>query len=125
MCYYEILKRDFPDGVNNTGEDPMASLKDRIIRAARLDVNLYEEVEADKGALGQAMVVVVLSSIAAGIGSIERAWFSGILIGTITALIGWFFWAYLTYFIGWVIQALIFAVLFAMVGGFKGSSVTF
>ena len=52
----------------------MTSFKDRIIRAAKLDVNLYEEVEADKGALSQAMVVVVLSGIAAGIGSIERAW---------------------------------------------------
>ena len=48
----------------------MTSLKDRIIRAAKLDVNLYEEVEADKQALRQAMGVVVLSSVAAGIGSI-------------------------------------------------------
>ncbi len=78
----------------------MASLKDRIIRAAKLDVNLYEEVEADKGALGQAMTVVVLSSIAAGIGSIARGGLGGIFIGTIAALIGWYLWAYLTYFIG-------------------------
>lgn len=78
----------------------MTSFTDRIIRAAKLDVNLYEEVEADKGALGQAMGVVVLSSIAAGIGSIERVGFGGILIGTIAALIGWYVWAYLTYFIG-------------------------
>ncbi len=28
---------------------------DRIVRAAKLDVNLYEEVEADKGAMSQAM----------------------------------------------------------------------
>ena len=42
----------------------MTSFKDHIIRAAKLDVNLYEEVEADKGAMGQAMGVVVLSSIA-------------------------------------------------------------
>jgi len=47
----------------------MTSFRDRIIRAAKLDVDLYEEVEADKGALGQAMGVVVLSSIAAGIGT--------------------------------------------------------
>lgn len=73
---------------------------DRIIRATKLDVNLYEEVEADKGALGQAMGVVVLSSVAAGIGSIEKGGIGGILAGTITALIGWFIWAYLTYFIG-------------------------
>ena len=78
----------------------MASFKDRIFRAAKLDVSLYEEVEADKGALGQSMGVVVLSSIAAGLASISTAGFGGILVGTITALIGWFVWAYLTYFIG-------------------------
>jgi len=78
----------------------MTNFTDRIIRAAKLDVNVYEEVEADKGALRQAMVVVVLSSIAAGLGSIGKAGFSGILIGTIIALISWYVWAYLTYFIG-------------------------
>ncbi len=78
----------------------MTSFKDRIIRAAKLDVNLYEEVEADKGAMRQAMGVVVLSSIAAGVGSVGRGGFGGIFMGTITALIGWYVWAYLTYFIG-------------------------
>ncbi len=78
----------------------MTSFKDRIIRAAKLDVNLYEEVEADKGAMGQAMGVVILSSIAAGVGIIGRGGVGGILIGTIAALIGWYIWAYLTYFIG-------------------------
>jgi len=42
-----------------------------MIRAAKLDVSLYEEVEADKGAMGQAMGVVILSSVAAGIGTID------------------------------------------------------
>ncbi|MBW1689589.1 MAG: hypothetical protein JRI71_07890 [Deltaproteobacteria bacterium] len=69
----------------------MASLKDRIIRAARLDVNLYEEVEADKGALSQAMVVVVRQAL--DYKTTLRA--VGVCI------------------IGWVIQALIFAVLFS------------
>jgi hypothetical protein len=80
----------------------MTSFQDRIVRAAKLDVNLYEEVEADKTALGQAMTVVVLSSIAAGVGSIPRIGLSlsAILIGTILALVGWYVWAYLTYFIG-------------------------
>ena len=78
----------------------MTSFKDRIIRAAKLDANLYEEVEADKGAMGQAMSVVVLSSVAAGVGSIGNVGFTGILVGTIMALAGWYFWAYLTYFIG-------------------------
>ena len=72
----------------------------RIVRSAKLDVNLYEEVEADKGAMSQAMGVVVLSSVAAGIGSIGTIGIKGIIIGTITALIAWYVWAYITYFIG-------------------------
>jgi hypothetical protein len=78
----------------------MANLGNRMVRAAKLDVHLYEEVEADKGAMGQAMAVVALSSIAAGIGSIGQAGLGGILIGTVVALIGWYIWAYLTYIIG-------------------------
>ena len=78
----------------------MSNFKNRIIRAAMLDVNLYEEVEADKGALGQAMLVVVLSSIAAGIGSITKSGITGIILVTITGLVGWYIWAYITYFIG-------------------------
>ncbi len=72
---------------------------ERMVRAAKLDVNLYEEVEADKGAMGQAMTVVIISSIAAGFGSIAKGGIGGIFIGTITALIGWYVWAYVTYFI--------------------------
>ncbi len=78
----------------------MANFGNRIIRAARLDVALYEEVEADKSALGQAMGVVVLSSIAAGIGSASKAGLLGMSIGVVASLIGWYIWAYLTYFIG-------------------------
>lgn len=78
----------------------MASFKNRIIRAAKLDINLYEEVEADKTAMGQAMWVVVLSGVAAGIGTIATRGAVGIITGTIGALVGWFIWAYLTYWIG-------------------------
>ncbi len=77
----------------------MANFGNRIFRAARLDVALYEEVEADKSALGQAMGVVILSSIAAGIGS-TSAGLLQMLIGVVVALVGWYIWAYLTYFIG-------------------------
>lgn len=78
----------------------MTSFNERILRAAKLEVALYEEVEADKGALGQAMGVVVLSSLSAGIGAVEIGGLRGILIGTILALIGWYIWAYLVYLIG-------------------------
>ena len=78
----------------------MSSFTDRMVRAAKLDVNLYEEVEADQQAMGQAMAVVVLASLAAGIGSIGTTGIGGLILGTVGALIGWFIWAYLTYFIG-------------------------
>ena len=57
----------------------MSSFTDRIIRASKLDVSLYEEVEADKGAMGQAMAIVVLSSLAAGIGSLSAGGLKGIV----------------------------------------------
>ena len=75
---------------------------DRILRAAKLDVHLYEEVEADKSARSQAMAVVVISSVAAGIGSIGMGAGGpgGFLFGIIASLGGWYLWAYLTFFIG-------------------------
>jgi hypothetical protein len=78
----------------------MSSFNDRLIGAAKLDVKIYEEVEADKGALNQAMSVVVLSSVAGGIGIIGTAGVKGIFVGALIALISWFVWAYLTYIIG-------------------------
>ena len=78
----------------------MNRFTDRIIRASKLDVNLYEEVEADKSALTQAMGVVILSSLAAGLGSITSGGPTGVVMGTILALIGWLIWSYLTYIMG-------------------------
>ncbi len=78
----------------------MKNFKDRIIRAIKLDTHLYEEVEADKTSMMQAMGVVILSSIAAGVGIIAVSGFSGILSGTILALISWYIWAFLTFIIG-------------------------
>lgn len=78
----------------------MNTFIDRSIRAAKLDVSLYEEVEADKGSMGQAMAVVALSALAAGIASIPKAGFNGLLINLIASLLGWYIWAYITYFIG-------------------------
>jgi hypothetical protein len=78
----------------------MATIQDRMLRAAKLDVQLYEEVEADQDATMQAMVVVVLAAVAAGIGSLGSGSVSSIVTGTIVALVSWLVWAFLTYFIG-------------------------
>ncbi len=78
----------------------MASYINRIVGAARLDAHTYEEVEADTRAMSQAMGVVVLSSVAAGVGTIAKGGMAGILLGVLTALLGWYVWAVVTYFIG-------------------------
>ena len=78
----------------------MASLSDRMIRAAKLETHLYEEVEADVSSTAQAMVVVVLSSVAAGIGSAGVGGLKGLIFGALFALVGWYIWAFLTYLIG-------------------------
>jgi len=78
----------------------MTPFVNRMIRAAKLDVNLYEEVEADKTAMSQAVGVVALSSLAGGIGFMATAGLTGLVIGTVGSLIGWYVWAFLTYVIG-------------------------
>src|SRR6056297_839471 len=78
----------------------MTSFAQRMIGAAKLDLKIYEEVEADKNALGQALGVVLIASLAAGIGTLSRAGAGGLVIGLIAALVGWFIWAFLTYLIG-------------------------
>ena len=71
----------------------------RIIRACKLDTTLYEEVEADKSATLQAALVVVLSSLAAGVGALSLG-ASNFLMAPILSLVSWYIWAYLIYFIG-------------------------
>lgn len=78
----------------------MSQFQDRLIRAARLDAQLYEEVEADTSAMGQAMGTVILSSVAAGLASYDVGGFSGLIGGAFAALFSWFIWALLTYLIG-------------------------
>ena len=71
----------------------------RIIRASKLDISLYEEVEADKTATFQAALVVILSSLAAGVGALSLG-ASNFLMAPILSLISWYVWAYLIYIIG-------------------------
>ena len=80
----------------------MSRFFQRLLGAARLDAQTYEDVEADVGATGQAVIVVVLSSIAAAIGlghvaSIDLPLFVTHLTG---AFVGWVVWATLVYLIG-------------------------
>ncbi len=71
---------------------------ERMLGAAKLDPRVYEEVEADRTATPQALAVVVLASVAGGIGVGEGV--RGLVFGTVAGLVGWAIWAWLIYFIG-------------------------
>ncbi|MCJ7520827.1 MAG: YIP1 family protein [Dehalococcoidia bacterium] len=91
-----------------TGTKTSESLWDKMVRAAKFDIEFYEEVEADSTTTGQAFTVVLLVGLATGIGSgigglIEQSaiWFLwGLLIGIATTVIGWLIWALFAYWIG-------------------------
>ncbi len=75
-------------------------LIDKMIRAAKLDVNLYEEVEKDPGATTQAFLVVLIVSICGGIGAIGFLGTKGIIMGIIRGIIGWVIWSALIFIVG-------------------------
>ena len=71
----------------------------RVFRAIKIDPELYEEVEHDKSATLQAAAVVVLSSLAAGVGAIHLG-ASNFILGPIISLASWYFWAFLIFIVG-------------------------
>jgi hypothetical protein len=71
-----------------------------MIRAAKLDASVYEEVEHDPSATGQAFLVVIASSLAAGLGVLQPGGVPALLFITLAALLGWVAWAFLTFLIG-------------------------
>ncbi len=75
------------------------SIIDRMIRAARLDPQLYEEVEHDQSATSQAILVVVLGAIAGGIGALSGG-IAGLVVGVVASLVGWAVYAYIAYWVG-------------------------
>lgn len=78
----------------------MASLVERMIGAATLDIKTYEEVEKDPEALTQALIVVVASAVAGGIGSLGVMGVRGLIWTTVMALVGWVLWAGVIFIIG-------------------------
>ncbi|MGH7466478.1 MAG: YIP1 family protein [Longimicrobiales bacterium] len=78
---------------------PQRSFLDRVKAAAKLDVSLYEEVEADKTATRQAALVVAASAVAHAIGSSDEG-AAGVFVVLGLSLAGWAAWAAITYFVG-------------------------
>ena len=80
----------------------MTTFARRVLGAAVLVPSTYEEVEADSRANGQAAGLVVLASVAGGIGVLGLGALppQSLLAGIVGSLIGWVAWAALTYLIG-------------------------
>jgi hypothetical protein len=76
----------------------------RLVGAAMLDVTTYEEIEADRSATLQAFTIVLLSSLAAGIGargsSGAAATLAFFTTASVIALLTWAAFALLTFQIG-------------------------
>ena len=81
----------------------------RVMRVFTFDLTVFQEVEEDQTATQQAWAVVVIAALASGIGSaisslIGGGGFGGLLFGIILmpilAVIGYFLWAFVTYWVG-------------------------
>jgi hypothetical protein len=79
--------------------DGSRSMTARMMGAARFDVAVYEEVESDETATGQAAGVVAIVALCSALGGIGGG-AAGALGGLISALVGWGLWAGVTYLIG-------------------------
>jgi hypothetical protein len=80
----------------------MSSFPERMIGAAQLRSRIYEEVEHDPKATRQAVAVVLIASVGAGVGSIglQAASLSALVAGSVAALFAWVVWAFLVMVIG-------------------------
>jgi len=78
----------------------MRSFLTRVLRAARFDPAVYEEVEADQSAFGQAFAVVSLSAIAVMIGVTQRVSILEIIAAVPLALVAWTSWTAVVYLVG-------------------------
>jgi len=72
----------------------------RMIGAAKLQTETFEEVEADTSATRQALAVVVLVALATGIGSLGSDGPVGFVVGIAAGIGLWAVWAWITYFVG-------------------------
>lgn len=101
MCYvvdqYALL---IASPSSQTLEDLML---DRIVGVFKLDVNTFEEIEADQTATGQAALVVLIVAFVGALGSgyfAETGFVGGFFSSLVGTFFGWIVWSAITYFVG-------------------------
>ena len=77
----------------------------RMLGAARLNAETYEDVESDGGATKQALLVVIIVTIASFIGSVLSSGddinvIRDLIVGIVLGIASWAIWALVTWIIG-------------------------
>ena len=80
-----------------TGE--RRSFIDRMFAAAKLDPSVFNEVEHDLSATGQAAGVVCMAAVASALGGLGASGIN-VVVGLVASLVGWLLWAGVTYLVG-------------------------
>ena len=75
------------------------TMLDRMVGAAFLNIDTFEEVEHDQDATGQAAAVVAMVAVAQAIGASPLG-ILGAAKAAVVALVGWLAWAGITYLVG-------------------------
>jgi hypothetical protein len=76
------------------------SLVQRMVGAAKLDVQMFEEVEADTSATRQALIVVIVVALATGLSAAIGQGLAVLIPVVLFGLISWAVWAFIIYLIG-------------------------
>lgn len=78
----------------------MNTLVSRMIRAAKLDDSLFEELINDPSTHGQSVWVVAIFAMTTGFGLFSRAGAIAVNSCLVTTYLAWYFWAFTLYFVG-------------------------
>ena len=76
------------------------TLTNRLVGVLKLDAPTYENIESDPQANTQALTIVILASLAAGLGAGLTLGIGALVRETIGAVAGWVMWAGVTYLLG-------------------------
>jgi len=76
------------------------TLTARLVGVLKLDAQAYEEIEHDRRATTQALTVVILGSLAAGLGAGLTFGPTALVRETVGGVAGWVMWAGVTYLLG-------------------------
>ncbi len=75
----------------------------RMLGAARLNTATFEDVENDRSATIQALIVVILVAVAGGVGRVldgDTSLLDGLLFGVVRGVVSWAVWALIAMFVG-------------------------